>query len=451
MAKGIGDLKKLVKKLIKFGYDIDQLYHMATNNKDFENLGDSVIEDVVNDVIDEFPNYGLIQKVVRSKLVCDAQGENNKIMLLDEKNRSIEEYDRIRIKEILDPKFDFMSKMHTAKYEYRPLEPGMLLKNKDGTFTYNTYSPPKWQQDWFYSKGKDLPNKVINIPPLYEKFLRHLVGEGEDSKASYDYIVKWLANGLKRKNYCILTTIGKQGIGKGVLGGIMRQLFGDRNYYEGSDRMFKGTFNSQIADKRLVYCDEISIKEREDEDRLKLVVNDTVEIEKKGIDAKTIQNYASFYISSNHMDSITLTADDRRFSIVDLTDEKLLTIMNPEEIRSLLDKDNIEDFACYLWHFEVCEKEMGKVFVTERTAEVREMGLKEWEAWVVFEFCHKHQGKEVLFSDAQEELKENFGYSNSAGRGKYATLQNKYPSAFKLVSSKVDGKTIWKIRVFKKE
>lgn len=447
MAKGIGDLKKLTTHLIKLGYDVDQIYHMATSNKDFESLGDTVIEDVVNDTVDEFPNYGLIQKIVRSKLVCDAQGENNKIMLLDEPNRSIEEYDRTRIKEILSPKFDFMSKMHTAKYEYRPLEPGMLLKNKDGTFTYNTYSPPKWQQDWFYTKGEEFPTKVNNIPPLYEKFLKHLVGNGKDSKASYDYIVKWLANGLKRKNYCILTTIGKQGIGKGVLGGIMRQLFGDKNYYEGSDRMFKGTFNSQIADKRLVYCDEITIKEREDEDRLKLVVNDTVEIEKKGVDAKTIKNYASFYISSNHMDSITLTADDRRFSIVDLTDTKLLEIMTPEEIRSLLEPENVENLACYLWHVEVDEKEMGRVFVTSRTEEVRAMGLKEWEEWFVFTYCFDNKGKLIELETAKTEIKENFGYSRAAGRGRFLELQSKYPEVFKVVSPKEGGKTVWKIQV----
>ena len=436
MSKNIEELKRYSKGLIRMGIEDRGIIQAASNH--FKGITFDIISDVVNDVVGDYPNYGLIQKVVRSKIVCDAQGDNQKLMLLDEQNRSIEEYDRSRIKEILDPKFDFQSKMHSARYEYRPLEPGMLLKEKDGTFTYNTYNPPKWQQDWFYSKGITKPVKVSKIPEIYNKFLTHLVGNGEDSKASYDYIIKWLANGLKRKNYCILTTIGKQGIGKGVLGSIMKHLFGEENYYEGSDRMFKGTFNSQIADRRLVYCDEITIKEREDEDRLKLVVNDFIEIEKKGIDAKSIKNYASFYISSNFMDSITLTADDRRFSIVELTNQKLLESMTPDQIRSLTSSENIKQFANFLWHVDVDEKQMAKVFITSRTEEVRAMGLKEWEEWFVFNFCVQNKDKVITLDKAKEEIKENFGYSKAAGRGKFMELQNKYPDSFKVVLRKFD-------------
>lgn len=448
MAKGIEELKKLVKKLIKFGYDVDQIYHMTSGNSDYSNIGDDIIEEVVSDIVDEYPNYGLIQKMVRSKIVCDAQGESNKLMLLDERFRSIDEFDRIRLKETVDPKFDFNSRIYTAKFEYKPLNPGMLLKNKDGTYTYNTYTPPKWQEDWFYSKGVDEPLKINIIPEIYDDFLKHLVGNGKDSEASYEYIIKWLANGLRRKNYCILTTIGKQGIGKGVLGKIMKQLFGDKNYYEGSDRMFKGTFNSQIADNRLVYCDEISIKDREEEDRLKVVVNDTVEIEKKGVDAKTINNYANFYISSNNMDAISLTADDRRFSIVELTDVKLLEVFSPDKIKELILPENIDKLARYLWYVETDEKEMGKVFITERTAEVRALGLREWEEYFVFTYCYDNRGKTVLLSDAKEDIKENFGYNRAAGRGKFMTLQNKYPDIFKVLSAKENGKTVWKIQIF---
>ena len=111
MSKGIEDLKRLTKKFIRLGYDIDQIYHMASGNKDFERLGDSVIEDIVTDTVQEYPNYGLIQKLIRSKIVCDAQGDDNNIMLLDEVNRSIEKYNRTRIKEMLDSKFDFNSRI----------------------------------------------------------------------------------------------------------------------------------------------------------------------------------------------------------------------------------------------------------------------------------------------------------------------------------------------------
>jgi hypothetical protein len=440
-------LKKIVRKSIRLGHSNYIIKEFVKSTGNYKKLDDSIIDDVVNDVVEDYPNYGLIQKVVRSKLVCDMHAEDQNYRILDEVERSIDTIDKNRLSDMLDSKFDLKSKVYTAKYEYRPLEPGMLLKNKDGTYTYNSYKPPFWLEDWFYTGGKLQPTKINTIPDVYGKFLNHLVGDGYESKASYDYIINWLANGLKRKNYCILTTIGKQGIGKGVLGSIMKQLFGMSNYYEGGDRMFKGTFNSQIADRRLVYCDEISIKDREDEDRLKLVVNDSIEIEKKGIDAKISTNYASFYISSNHMDSITITADDRRFSIVELTDQKLLKVMSPEEIRSLLKPDNIAKLANYLWHVEVNEKEMSQVFITERTSAIRAMGLKEWESWVLEEYCPANVGKEIKLYDVGDAVKDQFGYGTRVGRGRFMELQNKYPEFFKVVSTKDGNKTVWVIRI----
>lgn len=446
MSAGVEDIFRFAKKMIRLGYSSSEICGMVANNEKIGKYFDEeTIAEVVEDCCDEYPNYGLIQKVVRSELVCDMEGEENKVTIIDEKFRDISYIHKSRLSEIFDRKYDFKSRIFTASYDYRPLEPGILLKNSDGTYTYNTYVPPKWLEDWFYTRGHSHPRKNSSVPKIYDKFLNHLV---EGNRASYDYIVKWLANGLRRKNYCILATIGKQGIGKGVLGEIMRLLFGRENYYAGSDRMFKGTFNSQIANRRLVYCDEIFIREKEDEDKLKLVVNDNIEIEKKGIDAKEIKNYANFYVSSNNMDSISLTADDRRFSIVDLTDRKLLDTMDSDEIKKLLDVKNIEQLARYLWHYPVDVREMGRVFVTERTEQVRAMGLKEWEEYFISEYCPANRGKVFKIHEAGEIIKDQFGYSTRVGRGRFMDLQNKYPDSFKVtMRAEDDGKKKWVLEI----
>ncbi len=437
----IDECQRLCIKYIKFGYDEVNLRVLLSHKSDYD---ERTINNIVSDAIKSYPNYGLIQKIVRSKLVCDVNGEDQRVMVLDSAYRKISSIHRQRLGELFDAKYDFKSRIYTAEYEYKPFDPGLLLENEDGAYTYNTYVPPKWLEDWFYSDGKIEPKKEDKMPKIYHDFLMHLVG---NNKRSYDYIVKWIANGLRRKNYCILATIGKQGIGKGVLGEIMRLLFGKENSYAGSDRMFKGTFNAQISNKRLVYCDEIFIKEKEDEDKLKLVVNDNIEIEKKGIDAKEIKNYANFYVSSNNMDSINLTADDRRFSIVDLTDLKLVEIMTPDHIKLLLDMENIEKLACYLWHVEVDVQEMSKVFITDRTEQVRAMGLKEWEEWFLSEYCGKHKGETIKIHDAGESIKENFGYSTRVGRGRFMELQNKYPGIFNVVLRVEDDIKKWFLEI----
>lgn len=442
MSKSIEEVKKSVKKFIRLGYDKESICGiLSKNDKSFDS---NILKDVVEDVVQDYPNYGMIQKIVRSELVVDKAGEDVNVIILDSKFKSIEPINRQRLFEMFDSKYDFKSKVYTATFDYRPLEPGMLLKNSDGSYSYNTYVPPKWLEEWFYSKGEIQPKKVSEIPTMYYKFFNHLVG---GNKPSFDYLIKWLANGLKRKNYCILTTIGKQGIGKGVLGEIMRKIFGRENYYAGSDRMFKGTFNSQIANRRLVYCDEIFIREKEDEDKLKLVVNDNIEIEKKGVDAKEIKNYANFYVSSNNMDAICLTADDRRFSIIDLTDVKLLEIMSPDEIKELLEEKNVEMLARFLWYVNVDVKEMSKVFITERTSQVRAMGLKEWEEYFIMEYCPNNPGKVMKVHEAGEVIKDHFGYNTRVGRGRFLDLQNKYPESFKVTLKEINDKKTWVVEI----
>lgn len=436
MSKEIREIKNKVKNLIKWGHSKETIIDACI--KEFKTIDDLMIADIVEDVVNDYPNYGLIQKVMRSKIVCDSSGESSNLTLLDESKRRIDNYDRSRLKEIMNAKFDLVARMYTCRFEYKPLMAGMLLKDKeDGTYIYNTYKPPFWQKDWFYSNGKDIPKNRKKLPKVYEDFFRHLVGTESDSDASYHYLIKWLANGLRRRNYCILTTIGNQGIGKGVLGAIMKAMFGESNYYEGSDKMFKSNFNSQIADRRLVYCDEISIQGREDEDRLKLVVNNTIEIEKKGIDAKAIDNFASFYISSNNMDSIKLSADDRRFSIIQLTDEKLLKFMNTEEISSLTSKDNIQELAEFLWHYKVDVEEMGVVFKSSRTQEVRLHALQKWEDWFLFDFCPNNLGR---YFEITNELNELFQLDQgiNIGRPKLQELEKKYSGYFKVKNIKGD-------------
>ena len=159
----------------------------------------------------------------------------------------------------------------------------------------------------------------------------------------------------------------------------MEKVFGFDNYHEGKDQVFKKNFNSQLGFKKLFYCDEVTIKNKEQEDAIKVVVNDNIEIERKFKDVERIRNHVNLYISSNNLDAIRITADDRRFSIVNLTDKKLIEIMSDEEIKALFDDDNVDKLCQYLYYRDIDVDGMRKVFLTERTEQVREAVLSEWQ------------------------------------------------------------------------
>jgi hypothetical protein len=126
---------------------------------------------------------------------------------------------------------------------------------------------------------------------------------------------------------------------------------------------------------------------------------------------------------------------------------KLIDAMSPDKIKSLLDTSNVEKLAQYLWHVDVDVKDMSKVFVTERTEQVRAMGLKEWEEWFLTEYCGKNKGSVIKIHDAGEAIKDNFGYSTRVGRGRFMELQNKYPDVFKVVLKMEDDIKKWSLEI----
>lgn len=300
-------------------------------------------------------------------------------------------------------------------------------------FYFNSYKPPSWMKSYFYTNGKNTI-KGRDIPEIYHNFFMHLTDKDIES---YNYLVDWLANAVQDRNYCILTTIGAQGIGKGVLGEIMRQLFGPSNFYSGTDRMLKTNFNAQMAEKKLVYIDEVTIKNKEHEDRVKGVVNDYIEIEKKGIDAREIKNYASFYISSNNLDAIRISKNDRRFSIINLTDKKLNSVLKPEEIKELVDVKNTDKLGRFLWNYKI-ERDMTKVFISKRTEEVRESSLKEWEEYFIGEFAAENSGKALKQTDVSDIITEKYGSKFRPSRTALQALEQVASDVFEVKKVTVD-------------
>lgn len=421
---------KEIKKLIKLGHDVDAIVRIMCKLIDDEHMNHSVLTVLIEDTVEDYPNYDLIQKIVRSKLIINMDEKADKYYIVDPKSTDVSTVNAANAKAMfLKP--DFSDRTYMASFQYNPYELNKLYKSGD-VWRFNTYEPPEWLVNHFYY-GE--PVKVLNtLPNCYEKFLMHLT-DGDSS--SFNYILDWLASALRKRNYCILSTIGNQGIGKGVLGSIMELLVGSSNYSLTDNRLITKEFNSQILNKRIVYIDELKVANAKEENRLKLLINDKVEVEGKGVDSVNVDNYASIYVSSNDFDAIRLRGDDRRFSIVKLTDNKLLEVMSDSEIKSLLSSANVAALGRYLWHRKVDFGSMNKVFVSERTAEVRESSLKGWEEWFIEQYCFENKGTEVALTEVSEAVEDLFGSRTKPSRRAFNKLREVYPDHFKMVRKRV--------------
>lgn len=433
-AKKDKSLEQEIEDRIVWGRSNIEIFNALKNTQHVKDFPcEDALRDYVFQLCHDYPSYEWIQKVMRSKIILDMATQEHYLFDIIKKEQVKTTWDTIR--KAFHPKMNLNKKLYVCLFDYNPIDYEILKPTDKGYHIFNTYKAPDWFEDVVYRNNKLEP--VTQIPEMYEKFLKHLVNGHE---GSYNYILDWLSHAIRDRNRCALVTIGKPGIGKGILGGIMKGLVGEENFFWGADKMFKERFNPQLSNKRIVYCDEFKIKTRADEDSLKLMANDTIEVEKKGVDAAEIKNYASLYMSSNHLDSLRIPADDRRFSVVELTKEKIVHTWSEHAINDLFDPANIDKFARFLYFRDYNRSRMLLPFKTKYSEEIRAAALFEWQEWFLDDYCIDNAGKTVSMKQVREDIGEEFGYNKAPGSPKFQRLEEDYPNKFHLYRKREGNK-----------
>lgn len=312
---------------------------------------------------------------------------------------------------------------------YRPDIKEVMSEEKGLSLVYNTYVPTKVEAALHWGIGH-IEERVATIPPRIDKFLNHFV---DNNTASKEYLLDWLANALQNRNFTTLVAIGGQGSGKGVFGeNLCQAIFGRTNAVRVEDKIFKDRFNGEIEGKRFVFVDEVALDTKEAMDRFKAMVNSTINVEAKFKDNKTVDNYASFYIASNDFEAIKFEGDaDRRLSILDITDTRLVEVMEAEEI-DLIDKDEkeIEEFTLFLWQRKP-KHNMLVPFRGQRTQEILEASMSQWQAELHYNIAPKFAGKEIKVRVFQDLLEERSKKGIRPGVNKMTQFFRKYKKFYK--------------------
>lgn len=117
-----------------------------------------------------------------------------------------------------------------------------------------------------------------------------------------------------------LVLVGESGVGKGWLAAIAKQIFGQDNYAPGDLGTIGSRFNADYATKQLLIIEEAKMPRGADADvvynKLKdLVTNGQLRIERKGVDAFSVDNYCNVMLQGNNIDILKLDEFDRRFAV----------------------------------------------------------------------------------------------------------------------------------------
>lgn len=219
--------------------------------------------------------------------------------------------------------------------DYRPRSRPGIIKKKSITGepiqVFNSYIPPQWTR--FEEKTPS------SLPPLFEKLVTHLF----PVKLEREYFYDWLHDSLFGRAYVYLILCGPGGTGKNRLKLVMRALHGHQNTVDGKRSTLTDRFNAQLAESTLAWFDELHY-DLELENVMKEIQNDSISIERKGVDAtRSTKIHASLAISNNKPRDNYIAFDGRKFVPLQVTNVRLDKVMSRKELDDITDK--VQDWS----------------------------------------------------------------------------------------------------------
>jgi hypothetical protein len=156
---------------------------------------------------------------------------------------------------------------------------------------------------------------------LFRRHLLTVVCRGQVKH--YEWLLDWLADIVQRpmrKLGFLVALRGAQGVGKSLVGRMMKLILGVHHIAVEKPEHVTGRFNAHIAYCLLLQCEEAFwAGDKRARGALKhLVTGEDQMIDRKGIDAISMPNYTRLLITSNEDLVWPTEADDRRLVIFDV-------------------------------------------------------------------------------------------------------------------------------------
>ena len=218
---------------------------------------------------------------------------------------------------------------YCGRFEYDPRSTTPFRKtltNLGEETIYNKFIPP------FYRKKRD--RKL----PLDPRFIQFIEGFFLDSCKSYAF--NWLYHSCFKRIPTYLVLVGAGGIGKNLLAEALKNIHGPTNYTKAPASALDTKFNGHLLDCTMLYYDECKFSAGKEgattrKNKLKEWANEYVPIEMKGVDAANKDIYCSAIIATNNDSDVYLEQLDRKFSVMELSEERLEKRMGVEDTHFL--------------------------------------------------------------------------------------------------------------------
>lgn len=263
---------------------------------------------------------------------------------------------------LYDPKAEQLSKFKFEAWEKSVSRETMkvLLENsREAILRYNPYTlKRRWEEDLGEVGSVTVINTCAHprwryisvqpeLSPLFQRFLHHLF----PGPLCWQYVINWLHTAIYERCGTYLVLNGKKGIGKGIFCTAISKLVGENNYIEGQRSFLDKEFNLALKNTRIMVLDEIAINTATHINKLKSYLNTFQTLEGKGVEAQKEELHCSMIISNNSISDMHVEQDDRRFSVLDITEATLYEAFTKRECQELFTYINSEDFPGAFGYF----------------------------------------------------------------------------------------------------
>lgn len=242
-------------------------------------------------------------------------------------------------------------------------------------------------------------------PGTCDKFLAHLhdnVCCGVDEY--YKFLMAWLGSAVQHPDKPAGTSVvmrGKQGTGKSFFAKAVGKLFGQHFMHITNSKHLVGSFNAHLRDCVLLFADEAFYAgDKKSEGILKaLITEEHIVVEKKGIDSEAQPNYIHLIMASNSDWVVPVATDDRRFFMLDLSDDHR---QDSEYFKAIDDELNDGGYEALLHHLmtiDLSEIDLRKTPKTEALDDQKQLNLSPEESWW---YDKLHEGRILSRHEAWE-------------------------------------------------
>lgn len=222
----------------------------------------------------------------------------------------------------------------------------------------------------------------------------------------FDYLMAWMARCVQHPaeaGEVAVVVRGKKGTGKSFFVRAFGHLFG-RHFFPISDsKHMIGAFNAHLRDAVVVFGEEAFYAgDRRHESVLKtLITEKTIIYEAKGVDAEVGPNFVHLIMASNERWVVPAGADERRFFVLNCSDDNRGDQAYFGKIQYDLDSGGYSNLLHYFQNYDLNGFDVRKVPQTAALFEQKEATLGAEEIWLLHRLSEKNW---LLCSDSRFEI-----------------------------------------------